>query len=132
MDDGDCQSLKEAKVSAERPEWNIGIRTELNQLKEMGTWILVDPPADAKPIGNKWLFTKKRNKEGILTKYKARPVVKGCAQCPGYDCDETHSLVVRLETIRSILAIAQAKNLLIQQIDVKGAYLNGTLKERVY
>ena len=80
----------------------------------MGTWILVDPPADAKPIGNKWLFTKKQNKEGILTKYKARLVVKGCVQCSGYDCNETHSPVVHLETIRSILFIVQAKNLLIQ------------------
>ena len=34
--------------------------------------------------------------------------------------------------IRSILSIVQAKNLLIQQMDVKGAYLNGTLKERIY
>ncbi len=39
---------------------------------------------------------------------------------------------MRLETIRAILAIAPTRKLHIQQMDVKGAYLNGTLKERVY
>jgi len=45
----------------------------------MGTWVLVEKPPDTKPIANKWVFTKKRNKEGKLTKYKARLVAKGCA-----------------------------------------------------
>ena len=37
-----------------------------------------------------------------------------------------------METIRAILAIAPTKKLYIQQLDIKGAYLNGVLKERVY
>ena len=128
----DCHSLKEARESPEWPEWEHAIQTELEQLHRMGTWKLVEKPAGAIPINNKWVFTKKRNKEGVLTKYKARLVAKGCTQRPGHDYIETHSPVVRLETIRAILAIAPTWKLLIQQMDVKGAYLNGTLKERVY
>ena len=37
-----------------------------------------------------------------------------------------------MESIRAMLAIAVQKHLLIQQMDVKGAYLNGTLKETIY
>jgi hypothetical protein len=37
-----------------------------------------------------------------------------------------------METIRVILSIAALKDLKIQQMDVKGAYLNGTLQEEVY
>ena len=37
-----------------------------------------------------------------------------------------------METIRTILSIAAVTDLKIQQMDVKGAYLNGTLKEKVY
>ena len=59
-------------------------------------------------------------------------MAKGCAQRPGFDYVETHSPVVRLETIRAILAIEPTKKLYIQQLDIKGAYLNGVLKERVY
>jgi len=128
----DCHSLKEARASPDWPEWERAIQTELEQLQRMGTWELVDKPAGAMPIANKWVFNKKRNKEGVLTKYKARLVAKGCTQHPGHDYLETHSPVVRLETIRAILAIALTRKLHIQQMDVKGAYLNGTLKERVY
>jgi len=75
----DCHSLKEARESPEWPEWERAIHTELEQLCHMGTWKLVDKPVGAVPINNKWVFTKKRNKEGVLTKYKARLVAKGCA-----------------------------------------------------
>jgi hypothetical protein len=126
------KSLNEAKKSPEWPEWEHAVQKELDQLLDMGTWILVQRPADAVPISNKWVFVKKYNKRGDLLKYKGRLVAKGCAQRPGYDYLETFSPVVRLESIRAILAIASIKQLDIQQMDVKGAYLNGTLNEKVY
>ena len=43
----------------------------------MGTWELVDKLSDATPIANKWVLTKKYNKEGELIKYKVRLVAKG-------------------------------------------------------
>jgi len=125
-------SLKDARQSDEWPEWEEAIKAELAQLHQMGTWRLVDKPPNAIPIANKWVFAKKRNKQGQLAKYKAQLVAKGYAQCPGYDYVETHSPVVHLKTIRLILAIATIKGLVIQQMDVKGAYLNGILEERVY
>jgi hypothetical protein len=86
---------------------------ELAQLQTMGTWKLVDKPIDAVPISNKWVFNKKYTKAGDLLKYKGRLVVKGCAQRPGYDYQETFSPIVRLETVRGILAIAALKDLKI-------------------
>ena len=59
-------------------------------------------------------------------------MVKDCVQRPEQDYTETFSPVVRLETLRAILALAVQKDLHIRQLDVKGAYLNGTLKEEVY
>jgi len=75
---------------------------------------------------------KKYDKLGILTKYKARLVVKGYSQIPGMDYIDVFSLVVRLETIRALLALATDQDWEIQQMDVKGTYLNGTLKEEIY
>jgi hypothetical protein len=126
------RTLEEAKWSPKWPEWEHAVQTELAQLREMGTWKLVNKPADAVPISNKWVFLKKFNKLGDLLKYKGRLVVKGCTQRPGHDYLETFSPVIRLETIRGILALATSKDLKIQQMDVKEAYLNGTLKEKVY
>ena len=98
----------------------------------MGTWQLTEKPMDAQPIANKWVFVKKRDKYGQVIKYKARLVVKGCAQRLGYDYMEMHSPVMHLEIIRAILALVPIRGLQIHQMDIKGAYLNGTLKERVY
>ena len=128
----ECRNLQQAKASPEWPEWEDAILSELTQLKQMGTWKLVDKPRNIIPISNKFVFTKKRDKDGNLLKYKARLVAKGYAQRPGYDYVDTHSPVVRLETIRAILAIAPSRKLHIHQLDIKGAYLNGTLKEKVY
>ena len=94
----------------------------------MGTWELVKKLPNAVPITNKWRFVRKRNKTGEIIKYKARLVAKGCTQRPGLDYVETFSPVVCMET----LALVPMKNLKIQQMDIKGAYLNGTLQEKVY
>ena len=59
-------------------------------------------------------------------------MVKGCAQWPGFDFNETYAPVVRIETIRAILILVPSKGLKVQQMDVKDAFLNGNMSERVY
>jgi Reverse transcriptase (RNA-dependent DNA polymerase) len=98
----------------------------------MGTWELVDPPEDCKIIGNKWVLVRKTNKEGEIVKYKARLVAKGYSQIPGMDYTDTFSPVVHLETIQLVMSTAAILNWEIEQIDVKGVYLNRTLEEEVY
>ena len=92
----------------------------------------MEKPKDAIPISNKWVLTKKRNKEGNLVKYKARLVAHGFTQHPGQDYDDTFSPVVCFETIRTLLAMVPGKKLKVQQLDVKGAYLNGKLTQPIY
>ena len=72
----------EARSSVEWPYWEKAIQTELTQLKNMGTWKMVEHPKDAKPISNKWVFVRKFDKEGNLLKYKARLIAKECVQRP--------------------------------------------------
>jgi len=45
---------------------------------------------------------------------------------------DTFSLIVHLETIQTLLALVVAENWEIQQMDVKGTYLNGMIKEQIY
>ena len=125
-------SLKEAKDSPDWPEWERAMHEQLDLLKEMGTWETVQKPPDAVPIANKWVFVKKRDIAGKVIRYKARLVAKGCAQRPGYDYMETFSPVVRMDTLRAVLALISENGLKMQQMDVKGAYLNGTLQETIY
>jgi hypothetical protein len=69
---------------------------------------------------------------GQIVKYKAQLVIKGCAQCSGFNYNKTYSLIVYMETIKAILVMVPDLNLYTQQMDVKGAYLNGILKEDIY
>ena len=125
-------SLEEAKKSPEWPQWQVTMQEVMDLLKEKGTYMKVQKPPNAVPLTNKWVFIWKRNKQGEITRYQARLVVKGCAQCPGQDYMETFSPVVRMDTICAILALVPTKNLKVHQTDVKGAYLNGILQEEIY
>jgi len=107
-------SLKQAKDSANWPEWEKAIVVELEQLQAKGTWELVNKPLDTIPITNKWVFIKKTDRLGILIANKAWLVIKGCAQRPGFDYTETYSLVVRIETVSTILAMVPKLDLHVQ------------------
>ncbi|GKG22213.1 retrovirus-related pol polyprotein from transposon TNT 1-94, partial [Tanacetum coccineum] len=59
-------------------------------------------------------------------------VAKGYRQEEGIDFEESFALVARIEAIRIFIANAVSKNMIIYQMDVKTAFLNGELKEEVY
>ena len=59
-------------------------------------------------------------------------MVKGYTQKEGIDYDETFFLIVRLASIRLILAIVTSLDLELHQMDVKTAFLNGGLEEEIY
>ena len=108
------------------------MQEQLDLLKEMGTWETVQKPPDAVPIVNKWVFIKKQNKDREVVRHKARLVAKGCVQHPGFDYTDTFLPVVRMDMLHAILALVPIKGLKMQQMDVKGTYLNGTLQETIY
>lgn len=128
------KSLKEVKESPDWPDWEKAVNTELQQLQKMGTRKLVAPPPNVTPISNKWVMVKKYDKEGNLQKYKARLVAKGYSQVPGMHYNDTFASVVRMETIRTLFALSVTENWEVQQMDVKGAYLNGniSISEEIY
>ncbi|GJS51982.1 retrovirus-related pol polyprotein from transposon TNT 1-94 [Tanacetum coccineum] len=68
---------------------------------------------------------------GIL-KNKARSVTRGYHQEEGIDFEESFALVARIEAIRIFLAFVAQKNMIVYQMDVKTAFLNGILGEEVY
>ena len=70
--------------------------------------------------------------DGSIDKYKARLVIKGYRQKEGLDYFDTYSLVIRITSIRLVLAIAAIRNLQAHQMDVKTAFLNGELEEEIY
>ena len=130
----DPLTLKEALKADDGPNWEEAIHEELDQHERLKTWELVDLPAGRQAIGNKWVFVRKRDELGDIAKHKARLVIQGFLQKPGVDYNEqgTFAPVMRFDTLRILLAIAAVMNWDIVQLDVKGAYLNGKVKEEIY
>ena len=82
-------------------------------------------PVDRKPLDSKWIFKIKTDAEGNVTKYKARLAIKGFIQKAGIDFDEIFAPVIRMESIDMLCSLACENDLLIHQMDVQTAFLNG-------
>jgi len=113
-------------------KWKQAMEAEMEAIKKNQTWELMDFPKDAKPIGVRWVFKTKLNENGDVEKHKARLVAKGYAQRYGVDYTEVFAQVARLNTIRTILAVATQCGWEVFQLDVKSAFLHGELKEEVF
>ncbi|GJZ16346.1 putative ribonuclease H-like domain-containing protein, partial [Tanacetum coccineum] len=72
-------------------------------------WKLVDLPNEKRAIGTKWVFRNKKDERGIMIRNKAR-----------------------IKAIRLFLSYASFMGFLVYQMDVKSAFLYGTIEEEVY
>nr|GFC01687.1 copia protein [Tanacetum cinerariifolium] len=94
-------------------------------------WSLVDCPKGVRPIRTKWVLKNKKDKRGIVIRNKARLVAQGHTQEEWIDYDEVFAHVVRIEAIGLFLAYASFMGFTVYQMDVKSAFLYGTIDEEV-
>ncbi|GKB27987.1 putative ribonuclease H-like domain-containing protein [Tanacetum coccineum] len=111
--------------------WVEAMQEELLQFKIQKVWTLVDLPYGKKAIGTKWVYRNKKDERGIVVRNKARLVAQGYKQEEGIDYDEVFAPVARIEAIRLFLAYASFMNFLVYQMDVKSAFLYGTIEEEM-
>ncbi|GJX09055.1 ribonuclease H-like domain-containing protein [Tanacetum coccineum] len=81
------------------------MQEELLQFKLQKVWTLVDLHKGKRAIGTKWVYRNKKDERGIIVRNKARLVAQGYTQEGGIEYDE---------------------------MDVKSAFLYGTIEEEVY
>ncbi|GJY16525.1 putative ribonuclease H-like domain-containing protein [Tanacetum coccineum] len=96
---------KKISQALEDESWVDAMQEELLQFKIQKVWILVDLPFGKKAIGTKWVYRNKKDERGVVVRNKARLVAQGYRQEEGIDYDE---------------------------MDVKSAFLYGTIDEEVY
>nr|GEU70781.1 hypothetical protein [Tanacetum cinerariifolium] len=112
--------------------WIEALQEDLLQFKMQKVWVLVDLPKGKRAIGSKWVFRNKKDERGIVIKNKARLVAQGHTQEEGIDYEEVFAPVTRIEPIRLFLAYASFMSFMVHQMDVKSAFLYGTIEEEVY
>nr|GFA12730.1 Gag-Pol polyprotein [Tanacetum cinerariifolium] len=122
-------NVKEAMTD---PAWIDSMQEELLQFKRLNVWVLVPAPNNISPLTLKWLFKNKHDEEQTIIRKKSLLVVRGYRQEEGINFEESFAPVARMEAIRIFLAYAAHKSFLVFQMDVKTAFLHGSLKEDVY
>jgi len=78
------------------------------------------------------VFAIKRDEKGNVKMHKARLVARGFTQQYGVDYFDTFAPVMKLKSLRLILAISATNKLRIIQLDVKTAFLNAPVTETIY
>ncbi|GKA65786.1 putative ribonuclease H-like domain-containing protein, partial [Tanacetum coccineum] len=104
---GEIEPTSIAKALSDS-SWVEAMQEELLQIKLQQIWILVDLPNGKKAIGTKWVFRKKKDERRIVIRNKAR-----------------------IEAIRLFFAYASFMGFCLS-MDVKSAFLYGTIEEEVY
>nr|GEY92373.1 retrovirus-related Pol polyprotein from transposon TNT 1-94 [Tanacetum cinerariifolium] len=108
------------------------MQEELLQFKRLDVWVLVPATDNISPLTLKWLFKNKHDEEQTVIRNKSRLVVRGYRQEEGIDFEESFAPVARMESIKIFLAYAAHKSFTVFQMDVKTAFLHGSLKEDMY
>nr|GFC47850.1 retrovirus-related Pol polyprotein from transposon TNT 1-94 [Tanacetum cinerariifolium] len=108
------------------------MQEELHQFIRLDVWELVLSPDGIKSLTLKWLFKNKHDEENTVIHNKICLVVRGYRQEEGINFEESFALVARMEAIRIFLAYATHNGFTVYQMDVKIAFLHGSLKEDVY
>nr|GEY31747.1 retrovirus-related Pol polyprotein from transposon TNT 1-94 [Tanacetum cinerariifolium] len=108
------------------------MQEELNEFERLEVWELIPRPDKVMVITLKWIYKVKLDELGGILKNKARLVARSYRQKERIDFEESFAPVARLEAIRIFLTYAAHKNMVVYQMDVKTAFLNGNLREEVY
>lgn len=126
-------NVAEAINSPYAKQWTDAMSKEKHTLIEHNVYDEIPrTQATKKPIGSRWVFTVKYDKQGNVVEFKARLVAQGFSQVYGIDYNETYCSVVQVMSTRMVLNYAAKKRLRFKQADILRAFLYSDLKEEIY
>lgn len=108
---------------------------EYESLTDNKTWKIVRHPKNCNIMSPKWIYKKKEEQMESFTVgfwYKARMMARGSSQIVGRDHSVAFAPVAKFTSIRIVLSIMVEKSILLHQVDVITAFINGDLHEDVY
>ncbi|GJV91937.1 retrovirus-related pol polyprotein from transposon TNT 1-94 [Tanacetum coccineum] len=112
--------------------WIEAMQEELNEFERLEFWELVPHPDKVMVITLKWIYKVKLDELGGILKKKARLVARGYHQEEGINFKESFAPVARLEAVRIFLSFDAHMNMIVYQMDVNTAFLNGTVDPTLF
>ena len=125
----DPNDVAEALSQEDSKDWKDAIRSELKSLQEHGTWDVVPRPDSSRVIPTRFVFKRKLNEDGSVSRHKARLVVRGFMQGP---VEDTYAPVVEFTSVRAAITVALQKGLTLHQLDIRTAFLHGEIDSTIF
>ncbi|GJT27019.1 integrase, catalytic region, zinc finger, CCHC-type containing protein [Tanacetum coccineum] len=122
---------KNVKTAIDEACWFEAMQEEIHEFDRLQVWELVPKLDCAMIIALKWIYKVKLNEYGDVLKNKAWLIAKGYRQEECINFEESFTPIALIEAIRIFIANAASKNMIIYQMDIKTALLNGELIEEV-
>jgi len=120
------------KEDAHQEVWKKAMQEEYQSIMKNGVWEIIPRPSDKLVVTSKWIYMIKHVVDGSIDKYRARFVARGFSQKEGIDYEKIFAPTLRYTTIRLLVSFAATMGWNIHQMDVKTAFLNGTIDEEVH
>ncbi|MBW0569118.1 hypothetical protein O181_108833 [Austropuccinia psidii MF-1] len=118
--------------SSDAQKWEETIGLELKKMESMEVWTEVPKRKESSLLGRGWVFTVKRDPDGIIIQYKACIVVQGHRQIKELNFDETFAPTPTFKSLQCLFSTATSFGWPIQTFDVTATYLYSELAEDIY
>ena len=126
-------TFKQAMLSSEKHQWLEAIHTELDTLKKLDTYDLIDfnmIPSGAEIVYAKLVLKVKRTSTNEYIKHKARLVILG--NLMKRSVSEVFSPTASFKSITLLVALSVSLDMLLVGFDIYGAFLIPEIKRNIY
>ena len=126
----------QAASSDEKDDWIKAMDEEIASMAKFGVFKRVRRSAarGRQILGARWVYKRKTNRFGKVYRYRARLVAQGHLQkeYDSFNPDELYSPVAHKNSLRTFLSLCAGESLSVHQADVKAAFLQAPLREKIY
>ncbi|KAI7958937.1 hypothetical protein MJO28_002728 [Puccinia striiformis f. sp. tritici] len=133
----DTLSYNQAMSLPNKAKWEEALNKETENMKSYEVWDVIKRTAvesytaEDKPINCTWVFKIKPESSNQLEEHKARLCVQGFKEVFGKDYNATFAPTGKLVSLRLLVIFSLQHNFEFHQIDVKCAFLNAPIRERI-